>query len=510
MRNSRPDRHVGTLLAGRYRLDRLIANGGMAQVWEATDETLVRRVAVKILHDHLADPTTIARFRAEGTAAARLRHHGAVAIYDTCLDRGVDAIVMEYVEGPTLRQRLDHAGRLSPSDAIGIAVEVADALEAAHRLGLVHRDVKPGNILLCADGTVKITDFGIAKIRGAGADLTLPGTFLGTAKYLSPEQVEGGPVDGRTDVYSLGVVLYEMLCGGVPFDGPSDAAIALGRLQRAPTPARELRPDLPIALEGVLARAMARRPEDRYPTMSDLRVALQAVDAGAIRPLTDATRTLPTPGPRQRFAESERAWLVPAVFVVVVAVSLAVAAILIGRTDTGHEIVRRAREAVGAAGTPSSATTSPPAVTPGSVRPVRAESFDPPPGDGAEHDAELANLLDGDPATIWTTEGYNARAFGTKSGVGLVLELAVSSRLDALTVHSDTPGWAGEVHLSDSPGSRLDAWGVAIDHHTQIDGSQQFDLQGRSGRFVLLWITDLGAGARPRVEIRDIELRARP
>ena len=208
IRNSRPERRVGTRLAGRYRLDRLVANGGMAQVWEATDETLQRRVAVKILHDHLADTAMTARFRVEGVVAARLAHPGVVAIYDTCIDGGLDAIVMEYVDGMTLRQRLDRDNRLPVVDALPIAAAVADELSEAHRHGLVHRDVKPGNILLCADGTVKVTDFGIAKIRDGelDLDLTQPGTFLGTAKYLSPEQVEGGAVDGRADIYSLGLV----------------------------------------------------------------------------------------------------------------------------------------------------------------------------------------------------------------------------------------------------------------------------------------------------------------
>jgi serine/threonine-protein kinase len=284
MRNSRPERRVGTRLAGRYRLDRLVANGGMAQVWEATDETLRRRVAVKILHDHLADATTVARFRAEGVTAARLTHPGVVAIFDTCSDGGLDAIVMEYVDGPTLRDALDQHGAMPPRRVVPIVLDIADALHAAHRLGLVHRDVKPANVLLCTDGSVKVTDFGIAKVRDdSSTDLTLPGTFLGTAKYLAPEQVEGKPVDARADVYSLGVVMYEMLSGTAPYGGDSDAAIALARLQRPPRPLHQVAPGVPPTLEAIVGRAMQRRPADRFPGMVELRAALAAADLSATR-----------------------------------------------------------------------------------------------------------------------------------------------------------------------------------------------------------------------------------
>ncbi len=211
------DSLTGRLIGGRYRLDRLIATGGMAQVWEATDETLARKVAVKLLHPHLAaDESFVERFRREAVAAARLSHPAIVSIYDTCSDGDVEAIVMELVHGSTLREYLNEHGALEPGQAVAILAEVADALDTAHRSGVVHRDIKPANILLSTDGRVLVADFGIAK---AGSDLTATNTTLGTAKYLAPEQVEGGAVDARTDVYALGVVLYEALCGRAPFVG---------------------------------------------------------------------------------------------------------------------------------------------------------------------------------------------------------------------------------------------------------------------------------------------------
>lgn len=498
---------MGTLLAGRYRLDRLVANGGMAQVWEASDETLRRRVAVKILHDHLADPATVARFRAEGVTAARLTHPGVVAIFDTCSDGGLDAIVMEYVEGHTLRDVLDREGPLAPERAIDITMQIADALAAAHRLGLIHRDVKPANVLLRPDGSVKVTDFGIAKVRDeGGGDLTLPGTFLGTAKYLSPEQVEGRPVDARSDVYALGIVLYEMLSGEVPFDGPTDAAIALARVQRDPRPLREVAPGVPPALDAIVRRAMARDPDDRYPGMVELRVALASADLSAsapvaVDPWVDHTAVLRRPE-RSGFVESERRWLIPAVFVAVVAVSLTVAAVLIGKSETGQQIVRRAREAVGAAD-PAPSSTAPPASRVLGV--AGAASFDPPPGDGTEHDGELARLVDGDPATTWSTEGYDRRDFGIKPGVGVYVDIGVEHEIDTVAISSPTNGWAASVHVASAPAATLDGWGPPVAQRSGLAaGDTSFDLAGATGRYVLVWITDLGEGTPARVEIGEL------
>ncbi|HEX2578523.1 MAG TPA: protein kinase, partial [Aquihabitans sp.] len=270
---------TGRVLGGRYRLNHPIASGGMAEVWEATDQVLARRVAVKILHPHLArDESFVRRFRGEAIAAARLAHPSIVSVYDTLAEDGINAIVMELVNGTTMRADLDQHGPLQLAAVLAIGTQVADALGAAHASGLVHRDVKPANILLSSDGRVLVADFGIAKAAEA-ADLTSDGSMVGTAKYLAPEQVEGGPVDGRTDLYALGVVLYEALTGQPPFTADTDTGTALARLHRDPTPPRQLRPEIPPSVEQVVTRAMARRPDDRFRDAAEMRRAL--LGAGA-------------------------------------------------------------------------------------------------------------------------------------------------------------------------------------------------------------------------------------
>jgi serine/threonine protein kinase len=239
-----------TVLAQRYRLDRRLAQGGMAEVWVATDLQLSRQVAVKLLKPTLAhDPVVAERFRREAIAVAQLNHPNIVAVYDAIDDNGRQAVVMQLVSGKSLRQLLDDQKRLSPDLTMHIGTCVAGALDAAHQAGMVHRDVKPGNILVTPDGRVLLTDFGIAKgLEPSDDDLTNDNIMMGTAKYLSPEQVRGHRLDGRADLYSLGLVLYECLAGRVPFLGQSDADTALARLQRDPTDITRLRPTLPDGL----------------------------------------------------------------------------------------------------------------------------------------------------------------------------------------------------------------------------------------------------------------------
>jgi serine/threonine protein kinase len=253
----------------------------MAEVWLATDMSLSRQVAIKILKSTLAtDPVVAERFRREAITVARLSHPNIVAVHDTIDFDGRQAVVMQLINGKSLRQLLDEQKRLGPELTMHIGSCVAAALDAAHKAGLVHRDVKPGNILITPDGRVLLADFGIAKGLGSSDDLTNENVMMGTAKYLSPEQVRGKKLDGRADLYALGLVLYECLAGRVPFLGESDADTALARLQRDPTDLTRLRATLPYGLAALIHELLARNPEDRPATGGDLRNRLTRIASG--------------------------------------------------------------------------------------------------------------------------------------------------------------------------------------------------------------------------------------
>src|SRR5262245_102654 len=450
------------VLARRYRLDRRLAQGGMAEVWLATDLALDRKVALKWLKPSLAtDPVVAERFRREAIAVARLTHPNIVAVHDVFEEDGRQAVVMQLVDGKSLRQLLDVQTRLSPELTIHIGICVAAALDAAHRAGFVHRDVKPGNILVTPDGRVLLTDFGIAKgLDGSGEDLTSDNVMMGTAKYLSPEQVRGRKLDGRADLYSLGLVLYECLAGRVPFLGETDADTALARLQRDPTDLARLRPTVPRGLVNLIHRLLARNPNHRPATGAELRAELQRVadepppevdgtplsappvtDAGpgpagpvvrtrpgAPRIPGEATPPLPVgphqpkdptpdagPGLRGSPARGLQSRTAPSLIVVcgLLLVALVVALVLwttIGPSGDGQ-------------GGP---TTVPATSAPAAARPLVIAGITPydPGGDGEENDDLVgAALADGDAATNWRTLCYADRFMG-KEGVGLAVSLS--------------------------------------------------------------------------------------
>jgi len=268
---------IGRLLSGRYRLIAPLGEGGMATLWRAVDEQLDREVAVKILRPQFgADPGFTARFKQEARAAGGLSHPNIVNVYDYGTDGadGEQYIVMELVEGRDLATILQERGSLSVDDSVRVAIGVASALEVAHRKGIVHRDVKPGNILITDGGDVKVTDFGIARALSE-ASMTVTGTTLGSVHYFSPEQARGDEVTGASDVYSLGIVLFEILTGRRPFTGDSAAAVALKRLNEdAPTPTSIGHP-IPPGLEAVMMRALAREPADRFPDAGAFAEALR-------------------------------------------------------------------------------------------------------------------------------------------------------------------------------------------------------------------------------------------
>lgn len=527
---------AGARLASRYRLERPLASGGMAEVWVGTDEVLARRVAIKLLHRHLAsDASFIERFRAEAVAAARLAHPSIVSIYDTFEDGGLQGIVMELVVGTTLRADLDQHGPLRLDAVLAIGTQVADALGAAHQAGLVHRDVKPANILLSKDGRVLVTDFGIAKAAETG-DLTATGAMIGTAKYLAPEQVEGGPIDGRADLYALGVVLYEALTGTPPFLAETDAATALARLHRDPRPPSELRADLPRGVEAVVLQCLARNPDHRFATAAALRralvhagaeperapaVAAQAA-AEAATPAPAATPSSPHPIPAPSPPAAPPLSPPPTAGPAGPVAPPAEASVLDASPPAPHHAAppaparrRRGRTLVllvllGAVGVVAASLLIEGSTTAGPVAVAAARSFDPQGDNGVENEELTANAIDGDPGTTWRTERYtDPVALAGKDGVGLVLELEGTRSLESLEVATLEAGWSARAYVADA-GERptLDEWGEPVTSVAEVDATTvRLALGGARGSQVLLWFTRLpSTGA---VEVSGVTVTAR-
>jgi serine/threonine-protein kinase len=285
----------GTLLSGRYRLDERIATGGMGDVWRGTDETLGRTVAIKILLPALLEEQGFSeRFRLEARTMATINHPGVVDIYDYGSDQQVAYLVMEYVEGDALSRTLSRVGRLTPARTMALIAQAAEALQAAHSKGIVHRDVKPGNLLVRANGTLVLTDFGIAR-SAVAVQLTAAGVVLGTASYLAPEQAAGQTATAASDIYSLGVVAYQCLSGRRPFDGDNPIEIAMKHVRLSPPP---LPPDVPPAVRAIVERAMAKDPGSRWPTAAIFGAAARqaaAVLSGDQSGRVPASQITPTP-----------------------------------------------------------------------------------------------------------------------------------------------------------------------------------------------------------------------
>jgi beta-lactam-binding protein with PASTA domain/predicted Ser/Thr protein kinase len=263
------------LVDGRYRLVARIGSGGMADVWCAEDQELGRRIALKVLHPRFAaDPQFVERFRREASHAAGLQHPNVVAVFDRGEWHDTPYIAMEHIEGPTLKEIVRDRGALPSALAADVVVQILRAARYAHKHGIVHRDLKPHNVILDEEGRVKVTDFGIA--RAGASEMTETGAIMGTAHYLSPEQAQGLPVDGRSDLYSIGVILYELLTGRVPFDAESPVSIAVRHVSEIPVPPAEINPAVPPALDAVTMRALAKAPEDRFQDADAFIAALQA------------------------------------------------------------------------------------------------------------------------------------------------------------------------------------------------------------------------------------------
>jgi serine/threonine-protein kinase len=447
---------LGGLIGDRYRLDRHIARGGMAEVWLASDTKFDRQVAVKILRPHLAGDATLAeRFRREAVACAGITHPNIVAVYDCIEHRGQQAVIMQYVKGKSLRDVLDRQKKLGPQLTIHIGMSVAAALDEAHGKHIIHRDIKPGNILMTPEGRVLLTDFGIAKaLDSKGDDLTSDNIMMGTAKYLSPEQVRGKPLDGRADLYGLGLVLYECLAGRVPFLGETDADTALARLQREPTDLARLRPSLSPQLVKVIMTLLARNPDHRYPTGAATRAALQSASLGHLDQTTELTPpagnpTVPTdttppvvtrPPAVSNKREGRR------LLAVLMALGVAATAVLwsVSRPDS--------TPAIDDAPETLSAPVGPVAIS-------TITSYDPNGDDGEENEALTPLLLDGNPETVWTSTCYANQFFGSKEYVGLVVQLNQPATGTLQIAMANAP-WTIEVYQAlDTAPFALVEWG---------------------------------------------------
>jgi eukaryotic-like serine/threonine-protein kinase len=475
--DSGPLRLQGHTLAERYALLEEVASGGMGTVWRARDEVLGRSVAVKVLHHRLArEPNVLERFRLEAVAAARLSHPNVVRVFDTGVDDGVAFIVMELFEGQTLEDRIE-AGPLEPREATTLLRGVLQGLAHAHREGVIHRDVKPANVLIDRSGLVKVTDFGIAKAAFATSDLTTTGDLLGTARYLAPEQVAGASVDHRADLYAAGIVLYEALTGRPPFDGETHIAVATKRLTTDPPPPGALRPGIPRPLEAATMRALARDPDERFQTAEEMNAAL------------DRAAPRPRPGRAAPRAEDRR----PAqasVFRSWMAVPLALVA-LAALAVVGFTLAAPLFEEGG--GEPGASQDASRAAI--DIR--AAQDYDPYGGDGENPDA-VDDAFDGSADTAWTTEGYEQSDLFGKPGVGLAFDLGSAQEVAAVALETNIPGWRFEVHAGDQLEGLDQTEALASDGDTTFTArdSQRIVLdEPVDARYVLVWVTQAAAEA---------------
>jgi tRNA A-37 threonylcarbamoyl transferase component Bud32 len=311
---------VRDVVAGRYELAELVGSGGMSSVYRAHDRVLERTVALKVLHRQLADDDEyVERFRREAQMVAGLVHHNIVTVIDRGADDGRPFIVFEYVGGENLKQLVEREGPLPVERALELAIQIAHGLAFAHQNGYIHRDVKPQNVLLNGNGEAKVTDFGIARSLDVQRGVTQTGAVLGTSEYIAPEQAQGQHVDERTDVYSLGILLYELLTAELPFSGDNFVAVAMQHINEPPPWVSEWRPDAPPRVDAAVARALAKRPEDRFATMADFGRELEAC-LNEARLGAGASETMVLSRPRIRRARRR-----PSVSALLVVVGLAIA-----------------------------------------------------------------------------------------------------------------------------------------------------------------------------------------
>jgi hypothetical protein len=533
---------IGETLSGRFRIERLLGRGGMSSVWQAYDEELGRPVAIKLLHARrLESADSVDRFEREARTLALLTHPGIVTVIDRGETDGRPFIVCELVDGRDLHERISLEGSLPVAEALAIAVQVAAALAYAHARGVIHRDVKPHNVLLTADGHAKLTDFGIARVDDAPA-LTNPGRVLGTGDYVAPEQAQGHPLDGRADIYALGALLYHCLTGGPPYRGGSFVEIA-GQHLRAPIPDVQARcPEASDGVAAIVRRALAKRPDDRFADVGQMGLALEeelvaltrddgsetaevplvatalevAEAPAAEEPPVGAAAAAPAPVPlaepapfpeerlvrdeprRRARARKRRVW--PYALLALVLLAGGGWAAYLGSSFGGDGSGAADSTTTGGtttARTQTTATTATTAATAVRVSGVTSASYDPrgDGGDGDEHPADTANVLDGEVATTWRTDTYRASAEfgGAKPGVGLILTAPAAVTARVLRLDGGLAGWTGRVYSAPgaTPPATIAGWNPVSATFVARTVPMDVPLTGGAGRLYLIWITKL-------------------
>ncbi len=505
---------IGTTIAGRYRLEEEIGRGGMSSVYRAFDTVLERTVALKLMHREIAaDSDQLERFRREARAVAQLSHPHIVAVIDAGEEpagdgdgEGMPYIVLEYVDGETLKARIRREGPLEVTQAIAYAIEIARALGAAHERMIVHRDVKPQNVLLSEEGGAKITDFGIARSL-TEEGLTMAGRVLGTTDYVSPEQALGHPVTVQSDLYSLGIVLYEMLTGGVPFRGESPVAVAMKHVREEIPDVQQRRPELSAATAAVLERAVAKSLEDRYADASSMAgdledvLAIEASRAGqATGEVTSVLRTLPG-GVRRRLPWRMRH---PARWVG----SLAVLGLIVAATLWA--VARGTHRGTGVAvGVPAR-----PGLEPVQLSETAAHGYNPF-GTGPENRDQVPNLVDNDPSTTWSTEQYYDRSL-PKPGLGFYLDASPGVLAKAIELQTSTPGFAVQIYTADrviesfpygdTTPLAARGWHGPVGASSSVHSGERIAISvSRGFRYYLVWMTSLPPGSESAT-IADVTL----
>jgi serine/threonine-protein kinase len=479
---------VGELIADRYELEELVGTGGMSSVYRAHDRLLERDVALKVLHEQFtADTDYVERFRREARSVAQLSHPNIVTVIDRGEQDGRQFIVFEYVRGENLKALVEREGPLREEDAVRLTLQIARALGFAHENGLIHRDVKPQNVLLNGDGQAKVTDFGIARSLDVKGGLTQTGTVMGTSDYIAPEQARGSRVDAQSDIYSLGAVLYELLTGDVPFPGENFVAVAMRHINEPPPSVRERRPDVSPRLDAVIRRAMAKEPRDRFGSMEELCAELTACLESESSASGAETMIVSRQQRRAARPPAGRPSIWPLILLLAgLAVLAGILAAVFAFTDPGSQL----SNLVGKKKTGTAAA--------GPVRFTAATTFDPY-GDNSEHDPVAREAIDGNPGTAWNTEHYSGGL--NKPGVGLVVATVTPKKLGQLVVRSNTPGFTAKIES----GSRATGPFTPISGSKVVGGNTTFTLNGHPAQYYLVWITDLGSNSS--VEVNEITAR---